>query len=162
MSEFVTPNGKHIDLVNVPGTVMIKAQFREGGQLPTELKGTFTSHKIAGRMIDRYLARIADQSELQNRLENEQLAEPVKEVDTAPVTAFDQPEEKGRFDDAVDKAAGLLGTPQPSAEVIEQKAQELKDVLSKEEGTDPATGKPIEGYKYGTGDQKGLIVKKVA
>lgn len=56
MTEFVTEGGKELQIVTDPQTAHIKIQFKEGGQLPEELSGLFTSKAVAEIAIRSYLA----------------------------------------------------------------------------------------------------------
>jgi hypothetical protein len=55
MTEFFTAGGKELQIITDPQTAHIKVQFKEGGQLPEELSGLFTSKAIAEIAIQSYL-----------------------------------------------------------------------------------------------------------
>lgn len=54
MSEYKTPKGKTITLYNEG--MMVKAQFKEGGQLPKCLAGAWTDKTKAEQCIIKYLS----------------------------------------------------------------------------------------------------------
>lgn len=54
MNEFKTPKGKTITLFN--DGMMVKAQFKEGGQLPKCLAGSWTDRSKAEQCIVKYLS----------------------------------------------------------------------------------------------------------
>lgn len=55
MSKFETPNGKEIATYVEPNSAMFRIKFVQGGELPTDLQGVFTSEKFADRAIKSYL-----------------------------------------------------------------------------------------------------------
>lgn len=57
MSEFKTANGKEIEIFTDPATAHVKVKFKDGGQLPEELSGLFTSRAIAEVAVTSYLLR---------------------------------------------------------------------------------------------------------
>lgn len=57
MSEFVTPNGKTISTFIQPNSALVAVKFNQGGELPAELSGLFTSVKGAETAIKHYLKR---------------------------------------------------------------------------------------------------------
>lgn len=60
----VTSNGKEIEVVPLNGYNLFKVQFNSGGQLPKELKGTFTKAEYAQKAIDKYLDSKAKESKV--------------------------------------------------------------------------------------------------
>ncbi|UOF80643.1 flavivirus dead domain [Caudoviricetes sp.] len=60
MREFETGTGKTIQMIIDPKTAHIKLQFKEGGQLPDELSGLYTSERNATKDILSYLDKIKD------------------------------------------------------------------------------------------------------
>lgn len=56
MNEFVTKGGKRINAVLDKKTHLYSIQFVPGGELPSELKGVFTSVHRAEQEIINYLA----------------------------------------------------------------------------------------------------------
>lgn len=63
MDTFMTPNGKEISIVNAPGTGHYKIQFTQGGELPNELTGLFTSSAVAQVAVQSYLLNNKDRFE---------------------------------------------------------------------------------------------------
>lgn len=59
MTEFVTPNGKEVQVVRDPKTSMFKVQFATGGELPTALAGIFTTERFAKVAVVDYLNGLA-------------------------------------------------------------------------------------------------------
>lgn len=55
MTNFVTPNGKEIVVVNQPGTGHYKIQFTSGGELPESLSGLYTTVSTANLDIIKYI-----------------------------------------------------------------------------------------------------------
>jgi hypothetical protein len=55
MTNFVTPNGKEIVVVNQPGTGHYKVQFTSGGELPESLSGLYTTVLAANIAIVQYI-----------------------------------------------------------------------------------------------------------
>lgn len=55
METFLTAGGKEIQIVTDPRTAHVKVQFKEGGELPEELSGLFTSKAIAEVAVRSYL-----------------------------------------------------------------------------------------------------------
>jgi len=51
-----TPNGKAIEIIRNPKTAALELKFTGGGELPLELTGSFTSHIMAQKAINSYLA----------------------------------------------------------------------------------------------------------
>jgi len=55
MSEFKTPGGKTIATYVDPTTAHLRIKLVEGGQVPTELSGMYTSMALADLAIKTYL-----------------------------------------------------------------------------------------------------------
>lgn len=55
MSEFVTPNGKEINIVRDPRSAMFKIQFASGGELPQVLSGIYTNERLAKIAVLDYI-----------------------------------------------------------------------------------------------------------
>lgn len=55
MTEFVTPNGKEIQVVRDPKTSMFRVQFATGGELPQILSGIFTTERFAKVAVVDYI-----------------------------------------------------------------------------------------------------------
>jgi|TARA_R110000796_G_scaffold78376_4_gene174817 hypothetical protein len=70
MSDFKTPGGKTISTYICPQTAHVKIKLEEGGKLPEELSGIFTSRAIANISIETYLLSNAAQ---QNKKEKEKV-----------------------------------------------------------------------------------------
>jgi hypothetical protein len=58
MSNFVTPNGKEISIVNQKGTGHYKIQFNSGGELPENLSGLYTSVSTATIAVVQYISTL--------------------------------------------------------------------------------------------------------
>jgi hypothetical protein len=63
MDTFMTPNGKEIKIINAPGTGHYKIQFTQGGELPNELSGLYTSSAVAQVAVRNYLLNNKDRFE---------------------------------------------------------------------------------------------------
>jgi len=63
MDTFTTPNGKEIKIVNAPGTGHYQIQFTQGGELPQELTGFYTSSAVAQVAVRNYLLNNKDRFE---------------------------------------------------------------------------------------------------
>lgn len=59
----MTPNGKEIKIINAPGTGHYKIQFTQGGELPAELDGLYTSSAVAQVAVRNYLLNNKDRFE---------------------------------------------------------------------------------------------------
>lgn len=59
----MTPNGKEIKIINAPGTGHYKIQFTQGGELPNELSGLYTSSAVAQIAVRNYLLNNKDRFE---------------------------------------------------------------------------------------------------
>lgn len=57
MEQYVTPNGKPVSTFIVPNTGHVGVKFNQGGELPTELSGLFTSVRLANIAIENYIAK---------------------------------------------------------------------------------------------------------
>jgi len=57
MSQHTTPNGKTVSTYMVPNSNHVAIKFNQGGELPEELTGLFTSHKVADQAIYGYLSK---------------------------------------------------------------------------------------------------------
>lgn len=55
MTQFITPNGKEIQVVNKPGTGHYKIQFTTGGEVPEYLSGLYTKVSTAEIAIIQYI-----------------------------------------------------------------------------------------------------------
>ena len=77
MDTFMTPNGKEIKIVNAPGTGHYKIQFTQGGELPHELTGFYTSSAIAQVAVRNYLLNNKDKFE--KKAENKKFVNELKE-----------------------------------------------------------------------------------
>ena len=77
MDTFMTPNGKEIKIVNAPGTGHYQIQFTQGGELPSELTGFFTSSAIAQVAVRNYLLNNKDRFE--KKAENKKFVKGLKE-----------------------------------------------------------------------------------
>lgn len=60
MKTFETPNGKTIQLQIKEGSSLIRISFAQGGELPEELSGLYTSERDAEKAILFYLDRVKD------------------------------------------------------------------------------------------------------
>jgi len=76
MDTFETPNGKEIKIINAPGTGHYKVQFTQGGALPTELDGLFTSSAVAQVAVRNYLLNNKDRFE--KKIENKEFVKEIK------------------------------------------------------------------------------------
>ena len=63
MDTFTTPNGKEIKIINAPGTGHYKIQFTQGGEIPADLDGLFTSSAVAQVAVRNYLLNNQDRFE---------------------------------------------------------------------------------------------------
>ena len=57
MGKFTTAYGKDVATYIDPKTAMIKIKFVQGGELPEELSGFFTSEQFADRAIFAYIEK---------------------------------------------------------------------------------------------------------
>lgn len=57
MSSFITPNGKGVSTFICPTTAHVRIKFDQGGELPAELSGIFTSVRFADQAIISYLEK---------------------------------------------------------------------------------------------------------
>lgn len=57
MSKFTTPYGKDVATYIEPRTMHHKIKFVQGGELPEELTGFFTSELFADRAIKNYIEK---------------------------------------------------------------------------------------------------------
>jgi hypothetical protein len=57
MTKYVTPKGKSISTFIDPVTAHIRIKFDQGGELPAELSGIFTSGVFADRAITSYIEK---------------------------------------------------------------------------------------------------------
>lgn len=60
MSKFTTPNGKDVETFIDPKTAHVRIKFNQGGELPEELSGLFTSERVANQAIAAYISVITD------------------------------------------------------------------------------------------------------
>ena len=56
MEKFITAGGKEVQILTDPTTAHVKVQFKDGGQLPAELSGLFTSRAIAEVDVRSYIS----------------------------------------------------------------------------------------------------------
>ena len=57
MEQFVTPNGKPVSTYIIPNTGHVGIKFNQGGELPVELSGAFTSTRLAEIAIKNYIEK---------------------------------------------------------------------------------------------------------
>ena len=57
MEQFVTPNGKPVSTYIIPNTGHVGIKFNQGGELPAELSGAFTSTRLAEIAIKNYIEK---------------------------------------------------------------------------------------------------------
>jgi hypothetical protein len=57
MSKFTTAYGKDVATFVDPKTTMYKVKFVQGGELPEELAGYFTSERLADAAINFYIEK---------------------------------------------------------------------------------------------------------
>jgi hypothetical protein len=55
METYKTAGGKEIEVYHDPATAHVKIKFKEGGQLPAELTGVFTSKAVAEVAVRSYI-----------------------------------------------------------------------------------------------------------
>ena len=72
---WTTDQGKEIKIFHVTNSGMYKIAFANGGELPEEFKGKFTSKKEAEKTITRYLNRKSKTSQRRTRKEPSNVAE---------------------------------------------------------------------------------------
>jgi|DEB0MinimDraft_3_1074331.scaffolds.fasta_scaffold57946_2 hypothetical protein len=77
MDTFTTPNGKELKIVNAPGTGHYKIQFTQGGELPQELTGFYTSSAVAQVAVRNYLLNNKDRFE--KKAENKKFVNELKQ-----------------------------------------------------------------------------------
>jgi len=77
MDTFMTPNGKEIKIVNAPGTGHYQIQFTQGGELPQELTGFYTSSAVAQVAVRNYLLNNKDRFE--KKAENKKFVNELKQ-----------------------------------------------------------------------------------
>jgi hypothetical protein len=77
MDTFMTPNGKEIKIVNAPGTGHYKIQFTQGGELPHELTGFYTSSAVAQVAVRNYL--LTNKDKFEKKAENKKFVNELKE-----------------------------------------------------------------------------------
>ena len=78
MDTFMTPNGKEIKIVNAPGTGHYQIQFTQGGELPQELTGFYTSSAIAQVAVRNYL--LTNKDKFEKKAENKKFVNELKET----------------------------------------------------------------------------------
>ena len=76
MDTFMTPNGKEIKIINAPGSGHYKIQFTQGGELPAELTGLYTSSAIAQVAVRNYL--LNNKKRFEKKAENKELVNTLK------------------------------------------------------------------------------------
>lgn len=74
---FVTANDKELEIYTDPQTAHVKVKFKEGGQLPEELSGLFTSKAVAEVAVTSYLLRTHE--EKAKKKENKEFVKKLKE-----------------------------------------------------------------------------------
>lgn len=74
MTEFKTPAGKVIETYICPTTAHLKVRFANGGELPHELSGVFTSRALAEIAITSYLLRNATKQTEEVKKKEEKVA----------------------------------------------------------------------------------------
>lgn len=79
MSTFTTPGGKEITTFLDPKTAQLRIKFVDGGELPQELTGIFTSRALADIAIRSYLLRNED-SQVKATVKKEEKKEFIKEM----------------------------------------------------------------------------------
>lgn len=57
METFITAGGKEIEVFTDPTTAHCKIRFKNGGELPEELSGVFTSKAIANIAVVSYIEK---------------------------------------------------------------------------------------------------------
>lgn len=57
MSQFTTAYGKDVATYIDPKTAHVRIKFVQGGELPVELQGIFTSVRVADQMIVNYIEK---------------------------------------------------------------------------------------------------------
>lgn len=77
MSEFVTPNGKEINIVRDPRNAMFKIQFASGGELPQVLSGIYTNERLAKIAVIDYIDGLPKK---QVKEEVQEVKKPAKEA----------------------------------------------------------------------------------
>lgn len=55
METYITAGGKELQIITDPATAHIKVKFKNGGELPAELSGLFTSVAVAEVAVRSYL-----------------------------------------------------------------------------------------------------------
>ena len=88
MTEFKTPAGKVIETYVCPTTAHLKVRFANGGELPHELSGVFTSKALADIAITSYLLRNATK-QVQEVKKKEEKKAFVKEMTKKEVVSKD-------------------------------------------------------------------------
>lgn len=63
--QFVTPKGKEIELYSEGFSVLVR--FKGGGELPEELKGSWTSKVFAIDSINKYLDKLEKREEKKSK-----------------------------------------------------------------------------------------------
>ena len=83
MSNFVTAGGKEIEIFTDPATAHVKVKFKDGGQLPAELSGLFTSKAVAEVAVRSYVLNNPVSKHKENKKFEKELikASKEKEVD---------------------------------------------------------------------------------
>lgn len=59
MEHYKTAGGKEVIIFTDPATAHVKVKFKDGGQLPVELSGLFTSVSVAEVAVRSYLLNSA-------------------------------------------------------------------------------------------------------
>ena len=63
MKTFQTPAGKTIQMKYKDGTSHIRVEFAQGGELPEEFTGVFTTEREAEFAIIRYLSKVENKKQ---------------------------------------------------------------------------------------------------
>jgi hypothetical protein len=61
----ITPNGKEIEIYNEGFAVLVR--FKGGGELPEELKGSWTNKTFAMKSINQYLDKLEKREEKKSK-----------------------------------------------------------------------------------------------
>lgn len=72
MSKYKTPAGKTIEVYLCPQMAVRKIKLKEGGKLPVELSGIFTSEQLAYLAIETYLKKNAQKQEKKVEVKKEE------------------------------------------------------------------------------------------
>jgi len=88
MAEWKTPYGKKLEIRFVPQTGMCRIAFTDGGELPPDMKGTYTSQHLAAQNIEKYLRRRwTDQMKQVDKQKRSKLKDKAKEPEPSGESA---------------------------------------------------------------------------